>query len=125
MKITVAGSICFADEFNKAKETLQGFGHEVTVPEKDPLPEPIPASAKREAMDKFSAKLKNADAVLVMNFTKGDKPNYIGANAMMEIGMAFILEKKIFVLNPFPDFCAGELEAMGAICLHGDLSQIK
>ncbi len=67
------------------------------------MPDAIPPSVKRKAMEKFNEKLKESDAILVMNYTKDDKENYIGANTLMEIGMAFILQKKIFILNPSPE----------------------
>ena len=115
----------FLEKFKEAKEILEQQGHKVIVPEKDPMPDPIPPSVKRKAMEKFNENLKESDAILVMNYTKGDKENHIGANSLMEIGMAFILQKKIFVLNPFPEFCRDELEAIGAQLLNGDLNKIS
>jgi len=125
MKITIVGNMSFLEKFEEAREFLRQRGHEVIVPKKDPAPEPIPPVIKRKAMEKFNENLKKSDAILVMNYTKGDKENYIGANTLMEIGMAFILRKKIFVLNPFPEFCKDELEAIGAQVLNGNLSKIK
>ena len=124
MKITIVGNISFLEKFREAKEFLEKQGHKVIVPEKDPMPEPISPSVKRKAMEKFNENLRKSDAILVMNYTKDGKENYIGANSLMEIGMAFILQKKIFVLNPFPEFCKDELEAIDAQVLSGDLSRI-
>ena len=95
MKIVISGSMSFLGKFKEAKDVLEQLGHEVVVPEKDAMPEPILPSAKRRQMEKFNENLKKADAILVMNYTKNDKENYIGANSLMEIGMAFILNKKI------------------------------
>jgi hypothetical protein len=89
------------------------------------MPDPISPSVKRRAMEKFNENLKSSDAILVMNYTKDDKENHIGANSLMEIGMVFILNKKIFVLNSFPEFCKDELEAIEAQVLDGDLNGIK
>lgn len=125
MKITIVGNMSFLGKFKEAKEFLEQRGHKVIVPEKDPMPEPLPPSVKRKAMDKFNENLKKSDAILVMNYTKDGKENHIGANTLMEIGMAFILQKKIFVLNSFPEFCKDELEAIGTKVLNGDLSKIK
>jgi len=124
MKITIVGNMSFLEKSREAKEFLEKRGHEVIVPEKDPMPEPIPPSIKRKAMEKFNENLKKSDAILVMNYTKDGKENHIGANSLMEIGMAFILQKKIFVLNPFPEFCKDELEAIDAQVLNGDLTKI-
>lgn len=124
MKITIVGNMAFLEKFKETKGFLEQRGHEVIVPEKDPLPEPIPSSVKRKAMEKFNENLKESDAILVMNYTKDGKENHIGANTLMEIGMAFILQKKIFVFNPVPEFCKDELEAIGAQVLNGDLNKI-
>ncbi len=124
MKITIIGNMSFLQKFNEAKEFLQQLGHEVIVPERDPMPEPLPPSIKRKAMERFNENLKKSDAILVMNYTKNGKENYIGANTLMEIGMAFILQKKIFILNPSPEFCKDELEAIRVQVLNGDLSKI-
>lgn len=125
MKITIIGNMSFLEKFREAKEILEQRGHKVIVPEKDPMPDPIPPPAKRKAMEKFNENLKESDAILVMNYTKDGKENHIGANTLMEIGMAFILQKKIYVLNPSPEFCKDELEAIEVQFLNGDLSKIK
>ena len=125
MKIRIVGNMLFLQKFKEAKEFLQKEEHEVIVPEKYPMPKPIPPPAKRKAMEKFNEDLKKSDAILVMNYTKDGKENYIGANTLMEIGMAFILQKKIFVLNPSPEFCRDELGAIEIQFLNGDLSKIK
>ena len=125
MKLTIVGNMSFLEKFKEAKQILEQQGHEVIVPEKDPTPEPIPPAVKRKAMEKFNENLKKSDAILVMNYTKGDKENHIGANTLMEIGMAFILQKKIFVLNPSPEFCRDELEAIEVQFLNGDLGKVR
>ena len=124
MKITIVGNMTFLKKFEEAKNFLEQRGHEVIVPEKDPMPEPIPPSHKKRAMEKFNENLKKSDAILVMNYTKDGKENYIGANSLMEIGMAFILQKKIFALNSFPEFCKDELKAIEVQVLNGDLNKI-
>lgn len=124
MKIAIAGSMSFLKEFDEAKMILEKRGHEVIVPKKDPLPEPIPTSIKREAMETFNENLRGSDAILVMNYTKNGKENYIGVNSLMEIGMAFILGKRIFLMNSFPESASHELEAIGAEVLDGNLEKI-
>jgi len=76
-------------------------------------------------MEEFNEDLKKSDAILVLNYIKDNKENYIGANSLMEIGMAFILNKKIFILNPSPEYCKDELEAIEAQVLNGNLSEIN
>jgi|TARA_B100002003_G_C13959253_1_gene464752 diphthamide synthase subunit DPH2 len=124
MKITIVGSMKFYDEFVKAKEYLEERGHYVILPRKDPMPEPIPKDFKLKAMQKFNENLAKADAILVMNYTKDDKENHIGVNSLMEIGMAFNREKKIFVLNKMPESCLHELEAINCVVLNGKLDSL-
>lgn len=119
MKIVIVGSMSFFDKFKEAKRALEEKGHKVILPKKDPLSEPVPISVKREAMNVFNENLKSSDAILVMNYTKNGKENYIGTNSLMEIGMAFILNKKVFLLNPPPEYAKHELEAIGVNILKG------
>ncbi len=125
MKIVIAGSMFFLKEFEEAKKVLEKKGHKVILPKKDPLPEPIPISLKREAMNVFNENLKNCDAILIMNYTKNNKENYIGVNSLMEIGMAFILGKKIFLLNSPPEHTKHEIDAIEAIILDGNLDNVS
>lgn len=53
----------------------------------------------REHFDEIAV----CDAVLVANYTKHGKPNYIGPNVLMEMAVAFHLQKPIYVLNECPD----------------------
>jgi diphthamide synthase subunit DPH2 len=67
------------------------------------------------------------DAVLVVNDEKKGLKGYIGANTLMEMGIAFFQQKPIFVLNPIdkdpPNW--EEIVGMGSIMLDGDLSKVK
>lgn len=71
-------------------------------------------------------KVKDNDAVLVLNFEKNGEQNYIGGATFLEIFMAFDLGKKIFLYNPIPkSIFEDELKAFGPIVINGDLSIIK
>lgn len=48
-------------------------------------------------------KIAEGDAILVINNNKNGIDGYIGANVLMEIGLAFYLKLPIFLWNPFPD----------------------
>lgn len=74
----------------------------------------------------YFEKIKNADAVLIVNINKKDICNYIGDNAFLEMGFAHILNKKIFLLNEIPEMIyTDEILAMQPILLNGDLSKIQ
>jgi nucleoside 2-deoxyribosyltransferase len=124
MKITIVGNISFLDKFKEAESILEKNGHKVIVPKKELMPEPIPSKIKRELMKDFIEDVKKSDAILVMNYTKNGKENYIGTNSLMEIGIAFLLRKKVFLLNPSPEYAKHEIDAIEAIILDGNLSKI-
>jgi len=67
-----------------------------------------------------------SDAVLVLNFDKNGIKNYIGGNTLMEIGFAYVNNKKIFLLSPIPDMnYKDEIVACQPIVINNDLSLIK
>jgi len=67
-----------------------------------------------------------SDAILIVNLEKKGIKNYIGGNCLMEMGMAYVNNKKIFLLNDIPVGISylDEIKAMDPICLHGNLSAI-
>lgn len=69
-----------------------------------------------------------SDAVIFVNNEKNGIKNYIGGNALIEMGGAYVNDKKIFLLNDMPTEglpYLEEIEAMDPICLHGDLAKIR
>lgn len=114
----------FFSEFEKLRKQLEANGHEVIIPLPDEF-YPQEINIKRRAMEDFNKNLKKSDAILVVNLNKENKPNHIGVNVLMEIGMAFILNKKIFILNIIPEFCKDELEAIDIIELKRNLNLIR
>ncbi len=69
--------------------------------------------------------IKNSDAILIVNIDKNGIKNYIGGNVLMEIGFAYVLEKKIFLFNPIPEVrYKDEIIAMQPIILNHDLNKI-
>lgn len=125
MIIAIIGSMKFYNKFTEVKEILEKQGQEIILPLNDDLPEPVPKDYKLKAMQEFNDNLERSDAVFVMNFTNDDRKNHIGVNTLMEIGMAFNRNKKIYILNSIPEFCKHELEAIGSVIINGDLSKIK
>lgn len=125
MIIHIVGSMAFYDQFENARKILELQNHQVILPEKNPVPEPIPKEMKLQFMEDFNRDLKKSDAILVMNYTKENNTHHIGTNTLMEIGMAFILKKKIFLLNPPPEHCQHELEAIGCQILNNNLNNFN
>lgn len=80
--------------------------------------------------DYFKVHYKNileSDAVFVVNLTKDGNENYIGGNALIEMGQAYVNNKKIFLLNNIPTYLSysDEIKAMLPICLNGNIENIK
>jgi len=74
-------------------------------------------------------KVRDSDAILVVNLERHGIKNYIGGNTFAEIMVAFYLNKKIFLLNSIPtdeklSFIRDEIETVKPIILNGNLDII-
>jgi hypothetical protein len=140
MRITILGSSKFAKQMVEYRDKLIALGHEIN------LHEHYIAQGKGEMIDlvermgKEHAKVKKeydyhryhydeitnkSDAVLVLNFDKNGIDNYIGGNTLMELGFAYVHNKKIFLLNPIPQMAyTDEILSVDPIVINGDLSLI-
>jgi hypothetical protein len=147
MKITLCGSIAFYSEMEDLKQKLEKLGHEVDlppsqVPDENGVMIPVKKyyeirksteendgwiwDLKEIAMRNHFTKVANTDVVLVTNFDKNNIKNYIGANTLLEMGLAFYLKRKIYLLNPIPEIAyKEEILGMKPVVLSGDLMDIK
>jgi hypothetical protein len=81
---------------------------------------------KQGSFKYYFEKIKEVDAILILNFEKRGIEGYIGGNTFLEMGFAHILNKKIFLLNEIPEMLyKDEIKAMQPIVLDGDLSKIQ
>ena len=71
-------------------------------------------------------KIEKSDAILVLNYEKKEIAGYIGGNTFLEVGYAFGLGKKIYLLYPVPkmDYSV-EMHAMKPVVLNGDLATLQ
>ncbi len=71
-------------------------------------------------------KIKNSDAILVLNYEKHNADNYIGGNVLMEMALAFHLGKPIYLVNSIPNDSSFEEEiiALEPVVLNGTLEDI-
>ena len=147
MKITICGSIAFFKQMQEIKKQLENAGHIVEIPPvniKDEQNKPIPIQEyynirkkeikseswvwerKQEAMRKHFNKVAWAEGVLVLNYTKNNIEGYVGANTLIEMGLAFHLNKKIYLLNPVPELSyKEEILGMHPTVTNGDISLIS
>lgn len=140
MRITICGSVKFADKLVDIFYKLKDLGHE-PIMYKDMFGI-ADGSAKKliEELTKDHGKvkreynfikiwhdlIKSGDAILVCNFDKNGIKGYIGGNALMEMGFAHVNGKKVFLLNPIPEMAySDEIRAMTDVVINGNLRKIK
>ena len=124
MKITICGSTAFVEEMEAIAKQLQALGHEAEFPPtkftdndgkewhtkdyyKFKKSEPFSDAQflnnhSQRIYDHFD-KVEWSEGILVSNFDKNGVVGYVGPNSLMEMGLAFHLRKKIFLLNPIPE----------------------
>jgi len=147
MKITICGSIHFNSQALLIKKELEELKHEVKLWEthiKDDNNNLIPIDEyyrirkkssdndqwvwdrKAEAVREHFNKVNWSDAILVINYDKNNIKGYIGGNTLMEMGLAFYLKKKIYLLNEIPEISYKE-EILGVkpIVINNDLKRIS
>lgn len=140
MKITICGSVKFADKLVEIYRKLEKMGHTPMMHEEmfgiadgtakeliDGIALDHAEVKKKNDFIRFWYNLiKSGDAVLVCNYDKNGIKNYIGGNTLMEIGFAHVNDKKVFLLNPIPEDVSyvDEIKAMANVILNGDLNKI-
>ena len=71
-------------------------------------------------------RIQKDEAILVINLTKKGIENYIGGNTFLEMGFAYVSNKKIFLWNDIPDMLyTDEIKAMQATVINGNIDLIK
>lgn len=147
MNVTICGSIAFYDEMLDIKKKLEQLGYLVQLPPleiSDENGKMIPIkeyytkrktetdnaswiwNKKEKAMRWHFQKVAGSDAILVLNHDKNNIPNYIGANTLLEMGLAFHLNKKIFLFNNIPEISyKEEILGMKPVIINQDLEKIR
>jgi hypothetical protein len=134
MKITLCGSLKFYEKIVEVQGKLEELGHTVFMPIKAKgvdywaKDNTLRVQAKKglELINEHFHKIEKSDAIVVVNMTKGDVENYIGANTFLELGFAHYLGKKIYLLNPIPDqaYILDEVLTIDPIILKGDIANL-
>lgn len=136
MTITICGSMQFHREMEAMRKRLQARGFTVLVPadldhiennesymtnDEDKISTKIEFDFIREHFKK----IEQADAILILNYEKKGIAGYIGGNTFLEMGYAFGLDKKVYLLHPIPEMdYKTEMYAIQPIILDGDLEKI-
>ena len=136
MIITICGSMQFHAEMAKAQKELEAQGVRVLVPielgnEKtnesfmDKDEDKILTKIEYDFIREHFRKIEKSDAILVLNYEKKGVVGYIGGNTFLEMGYAFGLGKKIYLLHPVPDMeYSVEMHAMKPVVLGGDILKL-
>lgn len=141
MKITICGSVKFADRLVDIYRQLEKLGHEPVMHEDmfgiaDGTAKELidgigldhsEVKKKHDFIKLWHNLIIDSDAILVCNFDKNGIKNYIGGNTLMEIGFAHVNDKKIFLLNSVPEEVpyADEIKAMADVVIDSDLQKIN
>jgi hypothetical protein len=138
MKIVIGGSMSFAKEQIEAKTFLEKRGHFIQLTEnieeysnspsiKQSFDEELKISLEHDIMRSFFRKIEENDAFLVMNYKKKDVDGYLGTSVLMELAIAYFLNKKIYLLNEIDKSQPYSLEVaiINPTILNGDLELIQ
>ena len=134
MKIFIICSKAFYDRIPEIKNYLESAGHIITLHNCYDHPETEAKFRGNSEHGKWKASMikhskeviSKVDAVLVLNYTKNGVDNYIGGATFLEMYDAFILEKKIYMMNDIPEgLLKDEIIGFNPIVINGDLSKIK
>jgi len=137
MKIGIISSMHHSEKMLAVKKQLETLGHQVIcsnyvndyLGKSDEEKEQVKLYQKYnlDAIKEFWNRMGDLDAVLALNLERKGIKNYIGGNTFLELGFAYVLNKKIFLYNPIPDihFYDTEIKAMKPAIINGDLSKIK
>lgn len=130
--------MAFAKEMIDTKSRLEKSGHICFIPdgaddyangrvEKIGGSEGTKRKIANDLIRKHYDLINNSDAILVLNYKKKDIENYIGGNSFLEIGYAYILRKKVFLMNGIPEIelIKQEIEAVQPIIINGNLNLVS
>lgn len=130
-KVLICGSMVFYDKMLQVAKYLNTRGIPTIVPkeeneERETLSEKEFSDFKRKVSNQYLAKIRDSStyAILVLNEEKRGIKNYIGANTLVEISMAFCWKRPIYLYNDFYEPLIDELTAWNAICLKGNLIEL-
>jgi len=144
MKIAICASINITPKIKEVAKKLRKRNHEIIIPvtsqrildgrltmedfleEKNKNGDGAFRKIKYDAIKGYYNKIKKMEAVLILNTKKNGVEGYIGGNTFLEMGFAYVLEKKIYLYNTIPEMSyTDELLAMKPVIINGNLDKIK
>lgn len=139
--ITICASATFYRQAVEIEEQLRQLGFTVLLPHsaiamkeandfterKTWLNNPDDYHVKTDLMRRHFEKVRQGDAILVINLEKHGIPGYIGGNVLMEMAIAFEAGKPIYIYNPITDDfnLREEVYGLEPIFINQDLQRIQ
>jgi hypothetical protein len=82
---------------------------------------------KASAIRDHFEKVEWCEGIVVANYEKRGVPGYVGGNTLIEIGLAFHLNKNIYILSDISSSLSYKQEIMGMkpVMLDGDLTMVR
>jgi hypothetical protein len=142
MRIVICSSASFYKKVVEIAAELEKLGYEVAVPSavrhmqesgdfdvnhyKTWFQNKDDYYKKTSLIREHFKEITAGDVVLVLNYEKHGVKNYIGGNVLVEMAVAFYLNKPIYVLNELPEESSflEEIISLGSISLHGKLQNL-
>jgi hypothetical protein len=132
MKIAICGSMSFAKKMLEVSRLLEDMGHKPILPVdtiecvKDPsLRQNSELCIEKDIIRDHLRRIQESDAILVLNYKKNGIAGYVGGSALIEMGFAHYVNRKIYLLNSIPKMSyTVEIEAMQPIVLSGDIKKL-
>jgi hypothetical protein len=136
MKISIVSSMDFAEKIIEIKRNLEKLNHHICIPpdtyeclDNPNLNMDLDFLIQEDLLMKCFNRVCDNEAILVLNYQKGNIKGYVGGASLMEIGVAYFLKKKIYILNDLPNesdlryVC--EIKQCKPIILKGNLNLIN
>lgn len=133
LKISICSSMSLKSEIIDAKNKLEIMGYSVLTPELSEKSDEYNNLAideqranKRAYIQNHFDRIAKSDSILVLNYKKNGIAGYVGSNTLMEIGVAFNLGKKIYLLHEMAEqSCKEEVMSLVTGILNGNLDYIN
>ena len=137
MKILIVCSTSFYSKIENIKKELNKKGHIVIMPncyedqdiDYEKMTEKEYLEFFKNMYNESREKIRTVDAILVLNYDKEKNGkisnNYIGGSTFLEMYEAFMQNKKIYMLNGFPEsILLDEIKGFNPILLNGKIDSL-
>jgi hypothetical protein len=96
-KIVICGRMAHKQQlYNLGLELEATKDFDVVIPQGARQP-PVPEQSKEDEFKYYFKEITDADAIVVLNLDKSGMDGYIGGNTFLEMGFAYVLNKRIIL----------------------------